>query len=152
MKISKGMYHYTESGLRNVWLRNGFAVHKTPYGNGVSIEHVEGLHEALAKALTLKPRKLSGTEIRFLRKEMQMAQVALAAALGVNVQTLATWEKSKAKISGPADRMLRILVKGHFNNNVHVRRLIETLNNLDEEHHEQMMIFQEEGKGWKQAA
>ncbi|TNV91537.1 transcriptional regulator, partial [Xylella fastidiosa] len=23
------MYHYTESGLGNVWLHNGFTVHKT---------------------------------------------------------------------------------------------------------------------------
>ncbi|PPU95138.1 helix-turn-helix domain-containing protein [Xanthomonas albilineans] len=144
------MYHYTESGLRNVWLRNGFTVHKTPYGDGVAIEDVDGLHKALALALTMKPRKLSSTEIRFLRKEMQMSQIALAAALDVNVQTLATWEKAKAKISGPADRMLRVLLKGHFNNNVHVRRLIETLNSLDQEHHEQMMIFQEEGRRWKQ--
>lgn len=146
------MYHYTESGLRNVWLRNGFTVHKTPYGNGVAIEDVAGLHKALALALMMKPGKLSGTEIRFLRKEMEMSQVSLAACLGANVQTLATWEKGKAKISGPADKMLRIMIKGHFNNNVQVRRLIEALNNLDLAKHEGKMIFHEEGSKWQMAA
>jgi putative transcriptional regulator len=30
-------YHYTECGLDNVYLENGFTVHKTAYGRGVSI-------------------------------------------------------------------------------------------------------------------
>lgn len=146
------MYHYTESGLRNVWLRNGFTVHDTPYGKGVAIEDVAGLHKALALALVLKPGKLSGTEIRFLRKEMEMSQSSLAACLGANVQTVATWEKSKAKISGPADKMLRVLVKGHFNNNVQVRKLIETLNHLDQSKNDNKMVFHELGNKWQQAA
>lgn len=146
------MYHYTESGLRNVWLRNGFSIHDTPYGKGVAIEDVAGLHKALALALIMKPSKLSGTEIRFLRKEMEMSQASLATCLGASAQTIAAWEKGKAKISGPADKMLRIMVKGHFNNNVHVRRMIEALNNLDLAKHEGRMIFHEEGKKWQMAA
>ncbi|TWP39194.1 transcriptional regulator, partial [Xylella fastidiosa subsp. fastidiosa] len=38
------MYHYTESGLGNVWLRNGFTVHKTPYGDGIAIDNLPSLH------------------------------------------------------------------------------------------------------------
>ena len=142
------MYRYTESGLRNVWLRNGFAVHETPYGSGVSIEGVDGLHKALALALVMKPGKLSGAEARFLRKEMELSHSSLATSLGTSVQTVAAWEKGKAKISGPADKMLRILVKGHFNNNVHVKRLIEALNNLDLQDHEDKMVFHEEERKW----
>lgn len=142
------MYHYTESGLRNVWLRNGFAAHETPYGRGVSIEDVDGLHKALALALVMKPSKLSGGEVRFLRKEMELSQSSLATSLGTSVQTVAMWEKGKARISGPADKMLRVLVKGHFNNNVHVKRLIEALNNLDLQDHDDKMIFREEGRKW----
>jgi hypothetical protein len=26
------MYHYTDGGLRNVWLVNGYEIKKTPYG------------------------------------------------------------------------------------------------------------------------
>lgn len=29
------MHHYTESGLQNVWLENGYHVRKTPYGDAV---------------------------------------------------------------------------------------------------------------------
>ena len=65
--MKKG-YHYTESGLTNVWLANGYTVRKTKYGEGVSIQDADGLHRALARVLSNKAR-LTGTEVRFLRKE-----------------------------------------------------------------------------------
>ena len=40
------MYHYTECGLTNVWLVNGFIRHRTPYGKRVAIENGDGLHRA----------------------------------------------------------------------------------------------------------
>lgn len=150
MKMS--MYQYKESGLRNVYLRNGFKLHSTPYGSGVSIEDVSGLHKALSLSLVLKPSRLTGPEIRFLRKEMEMSQQSLASCLGANVQTFASWEKSKAKLPGPADKMLRVFVKGHFSGNVAVRKLIDTLNNLDVSQHEGKLIFQEEDNKWVMAA
>jgi len=146
------MYHYLESGLRNVWLLNGFTYHDTPYGKGVSIEDIDGLHKVLTQSLVMKPGRLAGSEIRFLRKEMELSQRSLAACLGVNIQTLAAWEKSKARIPGPADRMLRILVKGHFNNNVQVKRLIDALNDLETARHEHRIVFEESGNQWRQVA
>lgn len=40
-------YHYLESGLPNVWLANGFTVHETDYGSGVSIDDVAELHQVI---------------------------------------------------------------------------------------------------------
>jgi putative transcriptional regulator len=31
------MYHYKESGLDDIFLVNGYHIHKTPYGEGVAI-------------------------------------------------------------------------------------------------------------------
>jgi len=146
------MYHYTESGLRNVWLVNGFKRHTTPFGEGVSIADVQGLHQVLTQALVMKPGRLAGSEIRFLRKEMELSQRSLSTCLGVSIQTLAAWEKGKARIPGPADRMLRILVKGHFDNNVHVKQLIDTLNDLELAQHEHRILFQESGNQWRKVA
>lgn len=143
------MYHYQESGLRNVWLRNGFKKTKTPYGDAVAIEDVAGLHKALALRLAMKASKLSGTEIRFLRKEMEMSQATLSHVLSVNVQTLAKWEKGQAKIAAPADKLLRLVVKGHYSGNLAVRKAIEALNNLDMEVHESKLVFEEFDKKWR---
>ena len=30
------MYQYTDGGLRNVWLANGYEVKQTPFGEGVA--------------------------------------------------------------------------------------------------------------------
>jgi hypothetical protein len=70
----KDLYHYTDSGLRNVYLKNGYSIKKTPYGRGVSIHDIAGLHQLLGMELVCnKAGKLSSTEIRFLRVEMDLA-------------------------------------------------------------------------------
>lgn len=54
------MYHYTESGLLNVWLVNGYQEHETPYGRGLSIEEADELHRAICR------EKGAGSEIRLM--------------------------------------------------------------------------------------
>jgi len=60
------MYHYTESGLCNVWLMNGYVRHNTPWGDGIAFDDVEGLHEALAHSLVMRPGCLADSEIRLV--------------------------------------------------------------------------------------
>ena len=85
--MKKG-YDYTESGPMNVWLANGYIIRKTKHGKGVSILDSDGLHRALARALYHKPR-LTGTEVRFLRKEMGLSHRGLRELLGVTDQAVA---------------------------------------------------------------
>lgn len=145
------MYHYKESGLRNVWLQNGFTLHKTPYGDGVSIFAVESLHKLILKELVKKAGRLTGPELRFIRKEMELSQANLAKLLGVNAQTFALWEKSKGKITAPSDKLLRLLLKDRLNGSVDVEKLIEYLNKLEAEEHESKLVFVESKKHWKSA-
>jgi len=63
------MYHYTESGLQNVWLENGYSKVRTKYGTGVAIHDVDGLHRMIGKTIARKPR-MTGAEFRFLRKQL----------------------------------------------------------------------------------
>jgi hypothetical protein len=60
------MYHYTESGLRNVWLENGVTRRKTAYGVATSIQDVDGLHKvsverSRSRAISLAPNSDSCT-------------------------------------------------------------------------------------------
>ena len=45
------MYHYTESGMRDVWLANGYERRETSYGKSVAIRDVPGLHRAICRRL-----------------------------------------------------------------------------------------------------
>ena len=74
------MYHYTESGLPNVWLKSGYVMRKTPYGEGVAVRDVVGLHKAICDAIVRKP-SLTAAELRFLRKEVRISRRRLAGFL-----------------------------------------------------------------------
>lgn len=45
------LYHYTEGGLPSVWLKNGYVERTTPYGMGIAIQDVAGLHKAIRNAI-----------------------------------------------------------------------------------------------------
>ena len=119
-------YHYTESGLDNVYLIDGYTVHKTPYGKGVSIQNTEGLHRAIGKWLIAQPRPLNGAELRFIRTEMELTQRALAGIIGAEEQTLRLWEKKRDKfMPATAERLLRALYSEALGNNVQIKRMLE---------------------------
>jgi putative transcriptional regulator len=143
------MYNYTECGLRNVWLKNGYVIHNTPYGEGVSIQDVEGLHELIGRKLATLP-KLTGTELRFLRKEMGMSQRALSELLGTSEQNISLWER-RGRMPKVSDRLIRLIYLEHLDGNVHVRRIIENLNELDASKAETLQ-FEKNSEQWKEAA
>jgi putative transcriptional regulator len=144
------MYHYTESGLQNIWLSNGYASVKTKHGKGVSIHDVEGLHRVIGKALARKP-KLTGSELRFVRKEMGMSQSALAALVGTSEQNVSLWERRGA-IPKTADRLVRLIYLEQIGNNPKVRELIDRLNDQDREQMLEKMTFSEQAGKWREAA
>lgn len=102
------MYHYTDSGLDNIYLVGGFEIHETPYGRAVSIEDVEGLHEIIGRGIVEKRAGLNGKELRFLRHELDLSQKGLGQLLGVSEQTVARAEKRR-KIDPLMDRVVRAL-------------------------------------------
>ena len=44
-------YRYTACGLDDVYLVNGYEIHRTPEGEGVSVNDVDGLHLAIGVSL-----------------------------------------------------------------------------------------------------
>jgi DNA-binding transcriptional regulator YiaG len=143
------MYHYTESGLDNVFLANGYEFHKTAYGKGVSIQDTAGLHKAIGRGLVSLPRPLSGAELRFLRLEMETTQRDLAALVGTSEQSLRLWEKHRNKpLPGSADRLLRAIYSEYIGGDGSIRRMLDRLAELDQVNVGQMN-FQQTSKGWK---
>jgi len=121
------MYHYTECGLRNVWLANGYEIRDTPFGKGVSIHNVEGLTAVICNALTKKPIPVTGAELRFLRNSgLLLSQPALGNLIGVDGQSVARWEKS-GRVPKWADKLIRLLYLEHANGNVRLRSAFETI-------------------------
>ena len=138
------MYRFTDGGLRNVWLANGYTIEKTPYGETVSIQDLPGLVQAICKALIRRKTHLTGAEFRYVRQAMLMSQASLGKALGRSDQSVAIWEKS-GKIPKFADSMLRVLYAAHADGNEKVKNIIHTLNDVDRVAH---LVMEESKRGW----
>jgi DNA-binding transcriptional regulator YiaG len=143
------MYHYTECGLQNVWLRNGYRKEKTPHGPAVSFTDVAGLHRLIGRTLALRPQ-LTGAEVRFLRKELSLSQAALAQMLGCTEQNVSLWER-RGRMPKVADRMLRLLYLEQLDGNVNVRKLIDAVKDLDAQPAGKL-VFEEVAGHWPVAA
>jgi DNA-binding transcriptional regulator YiaG len=102
-------YRYAESGLTNIYLQGGVTRHRTQEGSFVTISDTSGLHRAIARWLVENPTLLRGTQLRFLRQEMNFTQGELAAFLRARSQTLSLWECSKVPMPLTADSQLRAL-------------------------------------------
>jgi DNA-binding transcriptional regulator YiaG len=147
--MAKKTHHYIESGLDNVYLANGFTIHETPYGKGVSIQNTEGLNRAIGKWLISRPALLIGAELRFLRGELELTQRNLAGILGTTEQTLRLWEKNRGKpITGSADRLLRGVYAEFLSGNVQLRRMLERLVEFDRKKNEDA-YFSKTNNSWK---
>ena len=140
------MYHYTECGLDNVWLENGYAMHDTPYGKGVSVADADGLDRALALYLTDKPGPLTGREFRFLRTLLGLAQRSLADLVGVTEQSVSRWERT-GTVPKQGDAALRLLVLEKFNGDGRWSRMIERINTVDRLANQQS-VFREQRRKW----
>ncbi len=117
------MYHYTESGLRNVYLENGYTEIDTPYGKAISISNTDGLHKLIADTLIEQPY-LSGREFRFLRIELDMTQREVGDYLGVSAQAVALWEKSP-RVQRKVDQMIRAIYQ-----NIPTQQIVNVLDHV----------------------
>ncbi len=143
------MLHYKGCGLRNIWLRNGYAERSTPHGKAVAIQDAAGLHRVIALHLIKTKPSLSGAEFRFLRKELDFSQARLAEMFGYSSQAIALWEKH-GKVPRLADRTLRAFYREIAEGNAGIRELVERLNDIDRKNSEKAkLVLQETKKGWQ---
>jgi len=114
-KTHKGKYHYTESGLQNVWLM-GVEIFECECGeNFAYIPCLQELHKLIARALLKQENQLSGREIRFLRKHMAMKAKDFAERLGVMNVTVSRWEQGKTIPPKTIDRLIRFFYATEMN-------------------------------------
>ena len=145
------MYHYTESGLQNVWLANGYRAAETPYGKGIAIEDVEGLHRVIAEGLTKKAGRLTGAEFRFLRKAQELSQKGLGDLIGCGPQQINRWENNKTRTPRWADRIMRVVYREYADNNAQIRGFVDRLNELDARENAKRRFERGDSK-WSEAA
>lgn len=147
------MYQYTESGLRNVWLRNGYTLTDTPYGPAVAVQNLHGLINAIVSALVQKTSTLTSPEIRYLRHYLDVSQKDFAKFVGVQEQTVSLWERSKQRIPKSADIVLRALAAEALSGGkLQFRELLDAISRKDEHKTDQFTFEAAKHKEWLKAA
>ena len=110
-----GEYHYTESGLPNVWLL-GIEVFECDCGERFAfIPCIQELHKLIARDLLTQENSLSGPEIRFLRKTMGLKAKDFAALIGVKNVTISRWEREEIAPPETTDRLIRLFYAANMN-------------------------------------
>ena len=145
-------FHYIGCGLPDIWLRNGFEVRSTGYGESVSIRDVEGLHRAIALELVDNRPELTGAEVRFLRTEMDLSQDQLAELLDVPLVSVRDWEENLSAVPGPAERLIRALYVESACGALRMRSLIDRIARLNRDACDARLEFEACKNGWKTAA
>lgn len=129
-------HHYTGCGLDYVHLLNGYAVHETEHGRGVSIEDARQLHERIALDIIGGAYPLRGQEVRFLRAMLKLSQEELARVLRQRRGSVARWEaESDKKLPGAADSALRMFYALKAGGHEIAEKLVHLLQDVDELEH-----------------
>lgn len=142
-------YHYTESGLQNVYLSNGYKTRKTATGDAVAISDADGLHQAIGRHIASKGY-LTGKEFRFLRKELDLSQNRFANWIGLTEDMVSKWERL-GRVPKSASRFMQAIYLEKIDGNVKITEMVERLANLDREQ-EGKLVFEDTREGWREAA
>ncbi len=94
-------------------------------------------------------RVIRGTELRFLRKELDLTQAQLAAMLGNDTQSVALWEKT-GRVPKWGDLIVRALYREVVEGKAGIVELVERLSKIESE--SAKLTFSDTKNGWKAAA
>ena len=104
-------YRYSESGLSNVILQ-GVEVRECRQCRNldVIIPRMAKIHRAIAEALANSPARLTGEQLRFLRKHLGLSGDELGRYLHTDKTKISKWEQGADQIGPATDRLIRLLV------------------------------------------
>lgn len=146
------MYHYVESGLSNVYLKNGYMVDCTDGDEFVSIGDMDGLHRALGKSIVNKGKPLSHEEFKFLRIELNLSQRMLGHRFGVSEQTIARYEKGQSDIPRTTDAALRSLYTESIDQHSPVSYFLDLLASSEAKQAAEQILVEETDQRWSVSA
>ena len=140
------MYHYTDGGLRNVWLTNGYEIKKTPFGDALTLRDSDGLTRTICQVLSEKIGVLTGLELRYLRSGgMGLSQPALGKLMGIDGQSIARWEKS-GKVPRWADKLVRVLYAGHAQGDEPICQVMDRIKTVERIVKQRIVVQEKRGR------
>lgn len=144
----KKTYKYTGCGLDNIYLAGGYKIKKTPFGEGVTIQDLEGLHDCIMCDLVCNKPNWTGAELRFIRKEMGLTQKSLGLFVSRDAQTVALWEKDKQAVPDESTNILRGIYISRKKGSVELEKMLTRINDLDRQINHLEKQYTSDDSGW----
>ena len=150
-------YHYTECGLDNIYLRNGFKFTERGGKQYVSVSNARSLLRRIGLDIISTRLIIGPQELKFLRRNAEMTQKQVADRLRMTEQQVANLEKGKSVIKSGTDVALRVmfLLEAEFlqpeGQEIAQRlfRVIEQLDQADPAGADNLLFdFKEEAREW----
>jgi DNA-binding transcriptional regulator YiaG len=109
-RVVRGNYDFAESGLKRVRLQGIERIVCDKCGNvDPIIPRVDDLMRLLTVAVIAKPYRLTGEEIRFVRKYLRMTGDEFGRLLHIDRTNLSKWENDENKVGPQSDRLIRTI-------------------------------------------
>lgn len=143
------MYHYTECGLSNIYLKNGVAIENIDGEEYTSIDDMNGLHKAIAQTIIDSSLPLKNEEFKFLRSEMNISQKILATRFAVSEQTIARYEKGQSDIPRTTDVALRTLYMESIERHNPVSYFLDLLSDAEAKEAREKIMLEEIQNHWE---
>jgi len=111
MKITRETIQDKLIGLPNIVVKN-VEVRRCPECGEQAIvyQRMEELVRTITRAVIEKSGRLTGAEIRFLRKSLGWSRLDFASHFGIAPETITRWESGQQAMGPIADRLLRVSV------------------------------------------
>ncbi len=110
--VVRADYDYSSVGLPVV-LENTEIIKCKACGNEEAlVPKMSKIHRLIALAVIQKPYRLTGAEVRYLRKWLGMNGADFAQLLRVDKTTVSKWENGALELGGQTDRLIRAVVIG----------------------------------------
>lgn len=106
-------YHYVGSGLVNVYLVGvKYWVCEECNQQAAEIPALKNLLAAIGRTIVEKQSRLTGAQVRYLRKRLKLRQVDFAAMIGLTPQRLCTLESSDTlAFAEGRDKLVRLIYR-----------------------------------------
>jgi DNA-binding transcriptional regulator YiaG len=73
----------------------------------VAIPDMDGLVRSVAIARALNPVRLAGSEVKYLRRVLDMTQADFAKAMDLSPETVSRWENDARGVGGTSEKLMR---------------------------------------------
>ena len=107
-RVKREDYKFTELGLKNVVLKGIEVISCPECGLSPRIPRMNDLMRTIAIAVILRPGRLAGEEVRFLRKHLGLTAERFSEVLGVDKTTISKWENDEDPVGTQSDRLIRL--------------------------------------------